>query len=95
MTAEDFARVAARITRVVAIDSAAGHANTAGVMAIAAANAFNAGSGDSRRVLLLARGQLTVFGAVREEVASELRRLAQQRDEACRALVAAHYPLLS
>jgi ABC-type cobalamin transport system ATPase subunit len=95
MTAEDFARVAARITRVVAIDSSAGHANTAGVMAIAAAHAFNAGSADSRRVLLLARGQLTVFGVVREEVASELRRLAQQRDEAYRALVEAHYPLLS
>jgi hypothetical protein len=64
-------------------------------MAAAAANAFNAEGASAKRLLLLAQGQLSIFGVVREEVASELRRLANQRDAAYSALVAEHYPLLS
>jgi alanine racemase len=95
MSAEEFAHVVARITRVVTIDNQAPRANLAGVMAVAAANAFNAGAADSRRALLLARGQLSIFGVVREEVASELRRIARERDDERTALIAEHYPLLS
>jgi hypothetical protein len=95
MSAEEFARVASRVTRLVKIDVSAGRANHAGVQAVAAANAFNAQVVEARRVLLLARGQLQVFGVVREEIASELRRLARTRDAEHAALVSQHYPLLA
>lgn len=95
MNAEEFARVAARVTRLVTLNGSARISNGAGVMAVAAASAFNAQVADAKRVLLLARGQLQVFGVVREDVASELRRRARERDEEHAALVAEHYPLIS
>jgi hypothetical protein len=95
MNAEEFARIAARVTRLVRVDASAARANHAGVMAIAAANAFNAQVAGARRVLVLAQGQLSIFGVVREEVASELRRRARERDAEHAALVSAHYPLLA
>lgn len=95
MSAAEFASVAARVTRVVTVASSASQARLAGVMARAAAEAFNAEIAGSRRVLLLAQGQLQVFGVVREEVASDLRRLARQRDEAHAALISEHYPFIS
>ena len=95
MQAEEFAEVAARIRRIVRLNASARQANSDGVLASAAASAFNAGVPDVRRVLLLAQGQLAVFGVVREEVASQLRRLADQRDAEHATLVSEHYPLLS
>ena len=94
MGADEFAHVVARITRLVEVEDSARPHRGAGVMASAAASAFNAQVADFRRLLLLAQGQLSIFGVVREDAASELRRCAKERDAARAALVSAHYPLV-
>jgi hypothetical protein len=90
---EEFLNLAASITSTVAIKQEFRDITPALVIAISAANAFNAGANESRRLLTLARAQLP-SGSIMGRLAAELRSRARQRAHSRAELIAKHHPLL-